>query len=443
MPGAWIPPEGERALGLGLYITTEVGGGGPLKERSEDFRVTEISAYPPPDPSGEYVILRVRSQDWEQHELAQRIAQRLGLAPHALRWAGTKDRRAVAERLLSYRGALPAGLDLAGVELLDAYRARDGLALGHHYGNYFDLRVAPGGLSPEELARRYAATRRQLQELGGFPNFFGLQRFGEVRPVTHLVGAAIARGDLAAAVELYLTAEPGAGEGPGAVARREYAQHHDPARALREFPPHFRFERTLLEHLARGQPPARALRGLSHELRTLFVHAYQSLLFNRWLSRRLAAGLPLDRPEEGDLLVRVGRDGTPTASSPIPVARDNLVEATEMVGRGQARVAGPIVGFETPRLVGRPGALLEEILHEEGIERSGFEVPAAPDLASAGTVRAILVPTPPIEVRPEAVATGTPAARPPGIWLGFALPKGAYATVLVREFTKFGAVWGD
>ncbi len=436
---AWRPPDGEVAVGLEFYATSTPGGGGALKERSEDFRVTEISAYPMPDPNGAFTVLRIASRNWEQHELAQRIAQRLGLPPHAIDWAGTKDRRAVAERLLSYRGTPPPGIDLPDVELIEAYRARDGLVLGHHYGNAFDLRLPSGEISFGELEGRCRATLDALVRAGGFPNLFGLQRFGEVRPVTHLVGRDLVRGDVAAAVETYLSALPDGPDAPGATARLAYAEHHDAARALREFPPHFRFERQLLDHLARGQAPERALRGLSRELRMLFVHAYQSLLFNRWMSRRSAKGMSLTEPEEGDMLLRVARDGTVPGTNPIPVGSDNLPECVDLARRDRARLAGPLVGFSTPDGVGRPGEILEGLLAEEGIGRRGFELPSAPDLASKGSYRPASVPMPPLSLRPDPAASDGTGGRGPGIWFTFALPKGSYATVLLREFTKTGA----
>lgn len=436
---AWLPPDAERAVGLGFYATATPGGGGALKERSEDFRVTEISAYPMPDPAGPYAVLRVASRNWEQHELAQRIAQRLGLAPHAIDWAGTKDRRAVAERLLSFRGTPPDRLDLPDVTLLESYRARTGLVLGHHFGNAFHIRVPAEDLPLAELGERFRGTFEALRTAGGFPNLFGLQRFGEVRPVTHLVGRDLARGDVAEAVATYLTALPEGPQAPGADARRSYAEHRDPQRALREFPPHFRFERQLLDHLARGQSPDRALRGLSRELRLLFVHAYQAWIFNRWITRRFEQGLSLGEPEEGDMLLRVARDGTVPGTNPIPVGADNLPEALELVRKERARLAGPLVGFETAPSRGRPGELLELLLDEEGVTRKGFELPKAPDLASRGTWRPVQVPTPPIAQSTEVEPTDEGGARGPGIWLSFALPKGSYATVLLREFTKTGA----
>jgi tRNA pseudouridine13 synthase len=414
-----------------FYASAAPGVPARLKSSPEAFAVTEISSYPLPDPDGAFTVLRVRSRDWEQHELAAALGRALHLPPHAVRWAGTKDRRAVAERLLSYRGPLPPPeLALPRVEILEAYRARDGLVLGHHYGNAFSIRLDAPLRPPAEAAIAYAQVREQLHAFGGFPNFFGPQRFGEVRPVTAEVGRCLVRGDTAAAVETYLTAPPPSGEpGPGDAARARYRDHHDPARALREFPPEYRFERALLDRLARGRSPERALHGLARELRLLFVHAYQSLLFNRWLSRRHAIGLSLVRPVEGDRLLRLERDGTVRAPDAVPVGPDNRPECEELVARGRALVAGPLVGYDTPIDSGAPGELLRQVLDEDGADRAGFRLPAAPEIASRGAWRPLVVPMPPFTIAPLAEA----------VEFRFALPRGSYATVLLREFLKDGA----
>lgn len=403
--------------------------GARLKATPDAFRVTEISSYPMPDPEGPFTVLRILSHDWEQHELSAAIARRLGLSTSSLDWAGTKDRRAVSARLVSYRGAPPPrDLDLPRVEVVEAYRARDGLVLGHHYGNAFDLRLDGLAAPPPEAAVSYRSIEEELRALGGFPNFFGPQRFGEVRPITHEVGRWVVRGDLARAVEVYLVDRPPEGrEGVGDEARAAYREHHDPTRALREFPREYRFERTLLEHLAQGHPPERAFRALSRDLRLLFVHAFQAYLFNLWMTRRVERGLPLDRPVPGDHILRLGRDGTVRSREGIPISEDNLVECSELVIRGRARVAGPLVGYETPAVEGPAGALLEEILRDEGVDRPMFRVRAAPEVASQGAWRPILVPLPPLHIAPDGSD---------GVRFRFALPKGAYATVLLREFLK-------
>lgn len=445
MPGGarverlWDPPAPERALGLGFYVTGTPGFSGRLKQRPEDFRVDEISASPVPDPDGAFTILRVSSRNWEQHELSQRLAAALGLPPHALSWSGTKDRRAVAERLVSYRGRPPVDpVAIPDVEVRAAYTARDGLSLGHHFGNAFTIRLGVDPSGQDEAAARARATAEALRARGGFANLFGPQRFGEVRPVTHEVGRRLVHHDLEGAVRVYLVALPDQADTVGLQARRSYAEHGDPVRALREFPPFFRFERTLLERLARGDSAGRALHGLPRELRLLFVHAYQSLLFNRWVTARVDRGLPLDNVVVGDHVVRVGRDGTVRSADGVPVDASNLAECQETVRRGGARLAGPLVGFETPAVSGVPGEILRDLLSAEGIERRDFSLPAMPELGSAGTWRPVWVDLPPLGLASEAPRPDTDETDG-GITLTFALPKGSYATVLLREFLKDGA----
>jgi tRNA pseudouridine13 synthase len=434
-PPRWRPPEDERFLGLDFYATRAPGIGGRLKRSASDFRVQELSAYPLPDPEGPVTVLRVESEGWEQHELTGRLAQQIGVPAHSIRWAGTKDRRAIAERILSYRGPPPGpgAIDIPHVTVRESYRAREELVLGHHYGNRFDLRLRelPGSLDAE--IARADTIRAELGASGGFPNFFGAQRFGEVRPITHAVGRALVQGNVARAVEIYLCEIP-PGETPlGSSARQDYAEHRDPIRALRDFPPALQFERQMLDHLARGQTPERTLRALSRPLRTLFIHAYQAHLFNRYMSRRRAAGLSLVEPSAGDWLLRVAKDGTVPGRDPVPVTNDNLNEARILVAQAKGRLVGPLVGYSTPSFTGAGGEIFDSLLAEDGVTRDRFRLPATPDLASAGNWRPFWCPAPPIDL------VGEPSDTDPALRFTFNLPRGTYATVLLREFTKRGA----
>ncbi len=425
-----MPPASEGALGLEFYFTSTAGVVGDVKTTWEEFLVREISTYPRPDPAGGVVVLRIVSRGWEQHELGAAIARRVGISSRSIQWSGTKDRRAVADRLLSYRGPLPSGdLGLPRVEVRDAYRTREGLVLGHHYGNSFEIRVGRTALPPDGAIVAYRRTEASLRDQGGFPNFFGPQRFGEVRPITHVVGRAVVQGDLDRAVETYLVGRPDFGSpGAGDAARAAFAEHRDARRALAEFPPEYRFERAILERLARGDPPARAFHALPRDLRLLFVHAYQAHLFNRWMVLRRAEGLPFDRPVPGDRILRLGRDGTYRSHDDVPVTDDNVVECTELVARGRAAVAGPLVGTGTVPGAGRPGDHLRQLLDADSVAPAQFGIPVAPELASAGAWRPILLPCPPLGLAPDG----------DGVWFRFALPKGAYATILLREFLKSG-----
>ena len=430
-----IPPPAETARGLGFYLSDTPGVGGHLKTTPEDFRVDELSAYPTPDAQGRFTVLRIESQGWEQHELADAIARRLGLPRRAVTWAGTKDRRAVTERLFSYVGPLPSvELELPRVRVVDIYSAREPVRLGDHFGNRFEVRLRGLDGAGPHVDAALRATLASLRSQGGIPNFYGPQRFGEVRPITHEVGRAIVRGQIGRAVDIYLAAVP-PGDDPGVhPARRAYGLDHDASRALREFPREYRFERTLLEHLARGHSPERALRGLTRELRLLFVHAYQSLLFNRWLSERHKRGLPLNGVVRGDSLLRRGRDGTLRGDDAVPVDDDNLRECTTLVSHGDAVLAGPLVGYETEVPAGPAGEVLATVLADEQLAPDAFRLPATPELASAGSWRPALVALPPIDLRVEETSPDGKVSA----WFRFSLPRGAYATVLLREFSKRG-----
>jgi tRNA pseudouridine13 synthase len=429
VPDLWRPPEAERAIGLGFYATSTPPVVGTIKADADDFVVREISSYPTPDPNGRFTVLKVRSRDWEQHELAARLGAWLGLQRNAIAWAGTKDRRAVADRLFSYRGDPPAGaVPIAGVEVLEAYRARDGLSLGHHYGNGFSIRITSLD-DPGAAIDAFRESFRQLVDAGVVPNLFGPQRFGEVRPITHLVGQALVAGDAAAAVEVYLAGLPDASGDVGRDARLAYAADHDAQKALADFPRAYRFERQILERLARGSSPEVALRGLARELRLLFVHAVQSWMFNLWVTERVASGLSLTTPVPGDTLLRMARDGTTPSRDPIPVEQGNLPECLDTVRKGRARLAGPLIGYATAHPGGPVGELLTHVLRETGISPDGFRLPSFPELSSAGAWRPVAIGTPPIGVRLD----GSDAR------LDFALPKGSYATIILRELLKPGA----
>ncbi|MCI4322093.1 MAG: tRNA pseudouridine(13) synthase TruD, partial [Thermoplasmata archaeon] len=83
------PPDSERAIGLGFYATTTPPLTGTIKADADDFHVDEISSYPVPADGGPFTVLRVRSRNWEQHELAAQLEARLGLPPHAMSWAAS------------------------------------------------------------------------------------------------------------------------------------------------------------------------------------------------------------------------------------------------------------------------------------------------------------------------------------------------------------------
>jgi tRNA pseudouridine13 synthase len=422
-----LPPESEQALGLRSYLSVTPGIGGRLRTEAEDFRVIELGPGPAPLAEGQFTAARVELRNWETNRFAMQAARELGIAREQVAFAGMKDKRAVTEQWFTFR-CPPADLDrlaaLGDVRVLERHPTRKASFTGAHEGNRFVLRVR--GSSRDRAAVQ--GTLDAIAANGGVPNFFGPQRFGgHFRPVTHLVGQAIVEGDLEEACRLYL-GHPMEGEREEAQnARRVYEETRDPTQALAAYPAALGPERDMLRRLQKRPGDWRyALLAHPHNLLQLFVHAHQSLLFNEVLSARVAAGLGLNTAQVGDRVMGMDEEGTRTHL----VTAANQGRVQRELDLGRATLTALLPGMNAPLAEAEPGAVEQEVLDAHGTDLAAFRVREMPELASDGRRRGILQ-----AVRDLAVewAPGEGGEDPV---FSFALGKGSYATVVMREFMK-------
>lgn len=449
----------EREVGIETFATTQPGIGGKLRAQPQDFIVDEVGLLPPRALSGRYTIARVRAFNWENNRLIQAMARNLAIGRGRIGFAGTKDKRAVTTQFFSFKATLERvnTLDVPGVEVLDTYTANRPLSVGKLLGNRFTLTVRElDQTDPEAVTERLTGIKARLDELGGFPNYFGLQRFGVVRPITHRVGAALVRGDYEKAVMDYVTSVNPLEPSEEQEARRDLAKDRDWSGALEHFPLRLNFERTMVYHLAH-QPGdfVGALRKLPDNLLQMFIHAYQSYLFNRMLSKRLEEGLPLNRPVEGDIVLPADRHGHPFTGELIPVSSFNLPKITRRCQEGRAWVTGLLFGIRSSFAKGPMGEIERQIIGSEDLHRRDFVIYNLPHISSYGLRRALLCHPRNLVIRvdklkpvdesykqseaAQAEAARLQEATPEdelGVVLSFTLPKGVYATMLLREFMK-------
>ncbi len=419
----------EEAVGIAGYLTHALPVPGRVKAQPEDFVVEEIPEELPFHDDGRFLVVRVTSRNWETNRLVRALARRMGISRRRIGFAGTKDKRAVTTQWMTFADveAETARLvRLSDVRLEPLGRSRRSLTVGHLLGNRFDLRLRDVPLTRQEASSRMQAVSRELRAAGGFPNFFGPQRFGEVRPVTHLVGRALVQGDVERAVHIYL-GHPFPEEPEDARRAREaFEASGDVEQALREFPPRLGYENALLNHLRQRPGDYKgALRQLPRNLLTLFVNAFQAYLFNRMLSLRLARGLGLTDPLPGDLVLPRSRRGLPERGRPVAVTEANREKVHRQVGAGKAWISGLLLGTEAPFAEGSMGDLEREVVEEEGVPREAFAVPSMPRLASRGQRRELLSPLEAFSYRVRE-----------DLRLTFRLLPGCYATALLREITK-------
>ncbi|MGB3944641.1 MAG: tRNA pseudouridine(13) synthase TruD [Methanothrix sp.] len=419
--------KSDRLLGMELYATDSPGCGGRLRAESSDFVVEEIyesQSY----EGGRYLVVEVEKVDWETHHLVRDLSRQLQISQKRFGWAGTKDKKAVTRQRMSIMALEEKELSraaLPGVNIKVLGRSNRGVCLGDLRGNRFAVRIREIDLDDEEAAGRVAAVTEEIAELGGLPNYFGVQRFGEVRPVTHLVGEALVRGDPERAAMTYL-ALPFPGEPQETKeARERLLSDRDFAASLREYPFRLRYERAMMARLQEDGDFARSFDVLATNLKRLFVHAYQSLLYNRILSRRMRSGLPLARAVEGDV-VCFSKGGLPDVDKIQAVDKSNLAAVNRLAERGRAFVTLPLFGYRSTFSGGLPGEIERSVLEEEGVDLSSFRVEANPDLGSPGNRRPAL-----LRVEPAAQIEGGAC-----VLLNFDLPAGSYATVVLREYMK-------
>lgn len=148
--------------------------------------------------------------------------------------------------------------------------------------------------------------------------------------------------------------------------------------------------------------------------RKLFASTLQSDVFNRWLADRVRAGA-LDHPIEGDLMRKEDTGG-------LFVAHD-VAEATARMERWEISPTGPMFGAkmrwpEAEALRIERAACEGAGLSDERLARLRAWLPGARRVA---------------RVRPAQVQWASDADS---IEVRFELPKGAYATVILRELLK-------
>jgi tRNA pseudouridine13 synthase len=422
------PFELERLMGIEVYLTDEDGVGGDLRVEPDDFIVKEESDFKV-GTTGDYLIVRLTKENWETHHLIRDLSRQLGISEERIGIAGTKDKRAVTTQLMSIRGVSEEQLsrvDLPRVKLEPVGRSNRDIGLGDLLGNDFDVTIRHIALPAAELERRIKAIDGSIGKTGGVPNFFGYQRFGIVRPITHLVGKKLLKGDVEGAAMAYIAKSFPGETGENRRARDFVRETHDFKEGLKIYPLNLRYERAMMHYLAEHPDDyAGAFRSLSPRLLKLFIHAYQSYLFNRLLSRRLLDGFSLSEPLEGDVVCFTDGHGMPDTSKLEAVTKKNLPDVRFLIKRGRAFVTLPLIGKDTAFDGGRTGEEERRVLEEEGVRVEDFSVSAMPDLASAGLRREVL-----LYVKPE-IKTGEGMAR-----LKFFLPKGCYATTVLREFMK-------
>jgi tRNA pseudouridine13 synthase len=445
-------PEIDKLLGIEVYATTSEGIGGAIRESADDFVVEEVlvdGSKASADGSvpnrvigstpqkQRYLLCVLVKRNWDTFIAVKNIAKSLGIDQARVQFAGIKDAKAVTAQYVTIENVLMedvAKVNVKDIEVRPVGYVREMLSLFYLLGNNFTITIKSIKDSEATTKEHIAQTVQELEGLGGIPNFFGHQRFGTTRPVTHLVGKALVQGDFEEAAMLFL-AKPSVHEHPASrQARQELETTKNFKQALENFPKQLRFERLMLNHLADNPSDfIGAFQSLPLKLQALFVQAHQSYLFNRFLSERVKRGLPLNEVVVGDYVVGVERSGLPMTTVAKIVVAENLAEVNAQVKTGRLRVALPIFGVKQKLSQGIMGQIENEVLEQEGVEADNLQVNVLSRMGGKGGLRTAVTPIKDIKLQNVLKKSDGEGCQ---AQLSFMLLRGSYATVVLREIMK-------
>lgn len=238
-----------------------------LKQLPEDFVVKEVADIKI-SPSGKYACFILRKKNWTTTAAIERVAAFLGKNPKIFNNSGMKDKNAVTEQYVSALGLKKEDIQkvkIKDIKLKFVGFIENPIGLASHTANIFEI-----------IARDL---ERPLRRIKYFSNYYDDQRFGGIRPNMAAVGKLIIQEKLEEAMKAYLLYPFKDETEEHKKFRKEMEANW--GRLNADMVPKYLIERKAVEWLEKNPKDyIGAFKALPKQVSTLFIHAYQSKLFN-------------------------------------------------------------------------------------------------------------------------------------------------------------------
>jgi tRNA pseudouridine13 synthase len=406
-------PKIDLLAGIECYCTSFKGTGGSIKQKSEGFRVSELvqSSFGDTisksfDETHRYPLYIMEKEGIDSNHALIEIERQFHVR---LRVMGIKDAKA---RTRQYAGTETVTRNpLTEMKTSHARLTLEGFTkrpIGREFlaGNDFHITIA------DAKSADLSSFIPQMEKIG---NFYGLQRFGSERLVTHLVGREIVKRKFAKAVELLLSYTTEYDSPSSREIRTKIADPENYRSVLKSLPKGMDIERSVLAAIVAGKDSISALRAVPINIRRLFVQAYQAFIFNRCISASIREGAELVKPESGDLCFEMED----------PETFGRIIKFENIKENRMAVPAVRVAGYSFQGGKGRFEALTEKILEEEGVNPKDFYIKEMQELSHQGGFR-----------QAPLWCMGFSHEQGPPLTVSFRLPKGSYATTLLREIMR-------
>jgi tRNA pseudouridine13 synthase len=249
-----------------------------LKRIVEDFRVEEqISLLA---GAGRFSVYRLTKQSLGTPEALEAIVSRWKLRRGDVAFAGLKDKHALTKQYLTIAGGPRRGMEQTNLSLEYVGQANRPIHASDIVSNRFDVVIRDLGL--DDLASAVKAIESIARD--GCPNYFDNQRFGSLGESGEFIARQWCLGDYERAVWLAV-ADANVHDRPNEREAKRVLREHwgDWTACTKKLRPGVQKE--VATHLARNPTDfRRAITILPHELRSLWLAAFQSYLWNQILA---------------------------------------------------------------------------------------------------------------------------------------------------------------
>jgi len=316
-----------------------------IKQLPEDFIVKEVSNIVIIG-EGDYNYFLLKKKNYTTFRALEKIANALHIPLKHIGFAGNKDKRAITEQVVSVKG-INREIKLKDIQLKFLGKGDKPVSLGDLEGNEFIITVR--NLTQKEIER----FQKKIKQIA-IPNYFGEQRFSKNN---ELIGRCIVKKDFKKAIELILKSNSD-------------------------------YNNEIKEHLLKNENDfIGALRKIPKKLLKLYIHSYQSFLWN--------------------------------------------LTVKEFIERkGLKKISIPIIGFGTEIKDKEINEIISKIMKKENIDYRDFIIRELPELSVEGKEREIIVK--PNNFKVDSIGKDEPNKGKNKVVLSFRLPKACYATVVVE-----------
>ena len=387
-------PNLDSQIGIAVYSTKFNGIGGKIRVEPEDFQVSEVISQRAQNSINDqegYAVYKLKKKKIDTNHALSDVFRKKGIRLKSL---GLKDASAITEQFVcsGNKGKAIENFSTEKYSLEKIGYVKKPLSKKDMISNHFKIKISE---CSDDLS--------SFTEYDKILNFYGYQRFGSKRPVTHLIGKAILQRDFKKAVELILSFTSPYDSKENTEIREKLSDKENYVKYFEQIPRQMDIERIVLKEMIEHDDSFRAIRAIQISLRRFYIQAYQSFLFNQSLSSAFSDGENLFEAQPSDVCFDL-----------------HGIIGKYVKGLDQ-HLALPFVGYSYYKKT-RFDYQISKILEQEEITPKDFFIKEMQEVSSEGGFRQAAIHCSDYSSNETTVE--------------FSLSRGSFATILLREVMK-------